>query len=258
MGNTLQVWGQLLPVCGGVMLMEWEKEKMGEWQEDVCCTVCMGSYIERRRLRWLEHLFQMTPEHLLGNVFQACTTERKSQGRDSPSRLLWCLLVDDAFKSYSIESHPTTWGSVSLPWVKTHHIFFSLSLLSDIRKAYDPVILLVPSVEHPTTLPLRSSEERTMVSTGCTQVCCVLHCVSHTVHMAVSQVLWTCDTDSALTVDRLQCGLVGSGGPHVWDDGRQVPLWHHHWQSWHEHRGVPLSRWVLYYYSIIFQDNYKK
>lgn len=42
---------------------------------------------------------------------------------------------------------------------------------------------------------------------------------------------------------RVQCGLVGAGGADVRDDGRKVPVRHHHWQSRHEHWRLPLPRY---------------
>ncbi|KAM5321614.1 protein kinase C zeta type isoform 2-T2 [Glossophaga mutica] len=39
---------------------------------------------------------------------------------------------------------------------------------------------------------------------------------------------------------RLQRGLVGAGRAHVRDDGRALPLRHHHRQPRHEHRGLPV------------------
>ncbi|KAK3529874.1 hypothetical protein QTP86_007288 [Hemibagrus guttatus] len=56
--------------------------------------------IERGQLRWLGHLFRMPPGHLSGEVFRACPTGKRPQGkprtrwRDYVSRLAWeCLGV---------------------------------------------------------------------------------------------------------------------------------------------------------------------
>lgn len=40
-------------------------------------------HIERSMLRWLGHLIRMPPTLLLGEVFQACPTGRRSRGRRS-------------------------------------------------------------------------------------------------------------------------------------------------------------------------------
>ncbi|XP_048009164.1 uncharacterized protein LOC125243494 [Megalobrama amblycephala] len=52
-------------------------------------------HIERSQLRWLGHLFRMPPGRLPGEVFRACPTGRRPQGRprarwrDYVSRLAW-------------------------------------------------------------------------------------------------------------------------------------------------------------------------
>ncbi|KAK3566846.1 hypothetical protein QTP86_004550 [Hemibagrus guttatus] len=52
-------------------------------------------HIERGQLRWLGHLFRMPPGHLPGEVFRACPTGKRPQGRprthwrDYVSRLAW-------------------------------------------------------------------------------------------------------------------------------------------------------------------------
>lgn len=46
-------------------------------------------------------------------------------------------------------------------------------------------------------------------------------------------------------VCRVQCGLVGTGGADVRDDGGEIPVRHHHWQSRHEHWRLPLPRYSL-------------
>ncbi|KAK3519769.1 hypothetical protein QTP70_003908 [Hemibagrus guttatus] len=57
-------------------------------------------HVERGQLRWLGHLFRMPPGHLPGEVFRACPTRKRPQGRprtrwrDYVSQLAWeCLGV---------------------------------------------------------------------------------------------------------------------------------------------------------------------
>uniref|UniRef100_A0A3P9DSK2 IRG-type G domain-containing protein n=1 Tax=Maylandia zebra TaxID=106582 RepID=A0A3P9DSK2_9CICH len=75
-------------------------------------------HIERSQLRWFGHLTRMPPGHLLGEVFQACPTGRRSRGRprtrwrDYISRLAWERLGVPPDKLEEVAGEREVWASL--------------------------------------------------------------------------------------------------------------------------------------------------